>query len=961
MSSHPTTSLPEMAQFKNVVIQGGTFNSAKGDIQINNREFGLQVLSQAVSHGAIHDSAERYPPPNCHPDTRMAVRQIILDWIHNESSALPFLWLYGPAGAGKTAILQAIAEFLCSSSRNYENFGGSFFFSRGKDGRDQGHFLFSTIAYQLALNVPGLRQHTNRIMDAKPTLHTKSIDVQLQTLIVDALQCLSPLPQRCYLVIIDGLDECQDKATQQHILRLLCETITAHKLRLRFLIGSRPESHIRTCFDQEALCTITERVVLDETFNPGRDIQVFLQDGFAEICAKHADILTHVKQPWPTKGIIDLLVQRSSGQFIYAATVLKFVGADFYSPTKQLELVLIPDPTAFSDLDQLYTQILSVYPSAATIVQVLGIILVFDAGTLTPEVIEDILEMEEGEVRHVLRGLSSLIAFVGDKDEKYLTKEIHASTFGSVYFIHASFRDFLVDSSRSGPFHVNEQEHKNKATIRSFDLITKWIRRPWRIHSTTRLPHSATWGYVKFHLPSRFIASPKLVKDAIMTDINELTQEFWEISNTGAVDVFFTAMLCLMWILERTLPPATDYQLFGVFHGFQKMIDQSFIESVDISDLLRLLPGVVVQKGLSIQGVADLYRLKMDLLDRFSKSALEPFVLPERPFYVLWNYLSAFFMDPHRSHLFHCDPILHHVLICRQLFSLLDGSNFQSDELVNYVQCNLDHHLCVVTKDFHSGESIPGDHLAVQLLNNLDGATYYDAHQSRLISPLLTSPLAAYTIRTVLRWADTLNCHLKHAIVSISSINLIERLGQITDRIYRQILCIETHGGMTTITMCAPIREVYMIPDTRPRRADIVQLSWGLLVERSINGRISSFFTDFMTTPERSGSLYMSPDVYHTQITEYSLETIFRSQNIVRPSPFSLYDYCYFIVDWSFEEHISRALPSEMIICLLRSISTRLLVRDGTVLEIIVKWLEGLGSERPNDLYDRFQAALAAL
>ena len=48
-----------------------------------------------VSLGAIHDSAERYPPPNCHPDTRNAVRQIILEWVYNESLALAasFFWL----------------------------------------------------------------------------------------------------------------------------------------------------------------------------------------------------------------------------------------------------------------------------------------------------------------------------------------------------------------------------------------------------------------------------------------------------------------------------------------------------------------------------------------------------------------------------------------------------------------------------------------------------------------------------------------------------------------------------------------------------------------------------------------------------------------------------------------------------------------------------------------------------
>ena len=424
-------------------------------------------MKLGVSLGAIHNSAERYPPPKCHPDTRKAVRQIILDWILAEISVSSFFWLYGPAGAGKTAILQAIAELLCTGSG--QNFGGSFFFSRGKIGRDRSHFLFSTIAYQLALKIPGLRQHVNRIMQSDPTLHTKSMDVQLQTLIVDAFQCLSPSPKRSYLVIIDGLDECHDKATQRMILRLLCETITVHKLPLRFLIGSRPESHIRESFDQESLYTITRRVVLDETFNPARDIRVFLQDGFAKICANNP-ILSHVEQPWPEEGIIDLLVQRSSGQFIYAATVLKFVGADLCSPTRQLALAMKPDSTAFSDLDQLYTQILSNYPSAVNIVQVLGIIS-GSHGKLA-EVFEDIFGMEEGELELVLRGLSSLLNYKNDENEKWKKHVIP-------HFAHASFGDYLFDSSRSGPFHVNRQEYENQVTIRSFALIMQSIR-SWR-------------------------------------------------------------------------------------------------------------------------------------------------------------------------------------------------------------------------------------------------------------------------------------------------------------------------------------------------------------------------------------------------------------------------------------------------------------------------------------------------
>ena len=90
----------------------------------------------------------------------------------------------------------------------------------------------------------------------------------------------------------------------------------------------------------------------------------------------------------------------------------------------------------------------------------------------------------------------------------------------------------------------------------------------------------------------------------------------------------------------------------------------------------------------------------------------------------------------------------------------------------------------------------------------------------------------------------------------------------------------------------------------------------------------------------------------------------------------------YFSSDWSFREHISRSLPTEMIFYLLRSIPSKFLIPANSfskdkldMLETIIKWLEvsviecnrrtpqtenlicvkGLGSDRPSDLYNRFQ------
>ena len=143
--------------------------------------------------------------------------------------------------------------------------------------------------------------------------------------------------------------------------------------------------------------------------------------------------------------------------------------ADFFSPTKRLALILKPDPTAFSDLDQLYTQISSVYSSEVDLVKYLGIISVFHGDSA--KAIEEVFAMEEGELKLVLRGLSSLT-----KDENEESFNEGDNSYVIPQFAQASFSDYLFNSSRSGPFYVNQQEYKNQLIIWSFILIIQSIR-----------------------------------------------------------------------------------------------------------------------------------------------------------------------------------------------------------------------------------------------------------------------------------------------------------------------------------------------------------------------------------------------------------------------------------------------------------------------------------------------------
>lgn len=159
------------------------------------------------------------------------------------------------------------------------------------------------------------------------------------------------------IVIIDGVDECAGETIQQCFLSLSGSAIDDGRLPLRFLICSRPEPHIREAFDQSISVSVTSRIVLNDDLT-GMSYDS-LWTNFPAFQRK-TSIPSHT---WLPKGALDLLVQNLSGQFIYAATVVNFVGDKYAHPKKQLEIIVgirrrSNSSSPFADLDQLYLEIL---------------------------------------------------------------------------------------------------------------------------------------------------------------------------------------------------------------------------------------------------------------------------------------------------------------------------------------------------------------------------------------------------------------------------------------------------------------------------------------------------------------------------------------------------------------------------------------------------------------------------
>ncbi|KAF8064917.1 hypothetical protein FPV67DRAFT_1695446, partial [Lyophyllum atratum] len=405
--------------------------------------------------GAAFDSSERDPPARCHPGTRKGILEEILDFVPvNRESGEDLrrvLWLHGPAGAGKSAIAQTIAEEC--AERN--TLAASFFFSRGRQGRDSIDRVFTTIAYQLAMSIPSLCPPLQQILYNNPSIIHKRNSVQLQKLVTEPLQALfssSPdIPPTTIpsLIIIDGLDECAGKDHQDQLLNHILTLIRTPCVPLHFLIVSRPESNIRRAFEKTDLSRFcTKPISLYGDYQSQKDVRKYLLHEFNRIYTSdaHEPWMVSVPDPWPATADVDLLAGRCDGYFIYASTLVKFIDQPFTSPLQQLDVVLNSTPTgsdAFGELDKLYHQILSTIPDrdATVLKTVLRAVL---ALWIPTNLIGYFFSFETGQVDITLRGLQSVLqVFPG----QWGLGDIHHTP------IHTSFRDFLFDPNRAGRFH----------------------------------------------------------------------------------------------------------------------------------------------------------------------------------------------------------------------------------------------------------------------------------------------------------------------------------------------------------------------------------------------------------------------------------------------------------------------------------------------------------------------------
>jgi len=396
-------------------------------------------------------------------ETRVELGNELDAWERSKIDSATMMWLRGGVGTGKTALLLTFAD-LC---RQYGRIVGSFFASNRFANCSDGSRIIATLAIQLMQAFPSTKKYINKAIRADPLLFSRGREEQMKVLIIEPVKQIATMARfldvvtfglKSYptLIVIDGLDEVNGNDVQCDIIRIIGDAMKHVRLPLRFLIASRPEVHICLAVSRLQSQFPDDRVSvidLNQDVLVHRDIRHYFTMNFAEIRSMHP----YLPADWPSMDVITYLLDRASGQFVFATTVISYFSSPDDRPDDRLKVILkvleIPAGDApYSTLDQLYTHIVHSVPAKhrAEVLKILGqLILIRDMDgqqdifgvLLKSPRIEQILGLRDGDVKRLLRTLHSVID-VGD----------------NLKLLHASFPDFLLDPSRSIDFFVDIAE-----------------------------------------------------------------------------------------------------------------------------------------------------------------------------------------------------------------------------------------------------------------------------------------------------------------------------------------------------------------------------------------------------------------------------------------------------------------------------------------------------------------------
>ncbi|KAJ3518620.1 hypothetical protein NMY22_g13584 [Coprinellus aureogranulatus] len=411
---------------------------------VRDREDLLSLLNPIPDASHTRNLNTSPPKSVCFPGTRQDVIADVHSWVSSSLKAPHIMWIYGFAGSGKSAVAQEVASHFDRKGQ----LAAAFFFFRGAGDRSRTGRFASTIASQVVNAIPATASHIKAALKKSPglLLDTTSLTTQFDSLVYGPLKAVkwpmavASVLKKPFLIVLDGLDECEDRDEIAVFIQHTINFCTANPgIPLRFVVTSRVENHI------DRLLHSSRQVVLLDLVDRTSDSDIAAALDIAIDNEKQSRLLKY-DGSWPSAGQKAKLLKHIGGSFIFMTTIVRYLfdpdRKDGLTPMRRLPIIL---KTNLADFDSLYRSILEKARHLAHFQEIISTV-ALALRPLSVSQIATLLGLQTVDIVNVLLHLNAIINIPGD-DRTPIT------------LWHTSLRDFLLSENRAGPIFASPAHH----------------------------------------------------------------------------------------------------------------------------------------------------------------------------------------------------------------------------------------------------------------------------------------------------------------------------------------------------------------------------------------------------------------------------------------------------------------------------------------------------------------------
>jgi hypothetical protein len=378
-----------------------------------------------------------------HPNSRDWVFEKVEAWLESSSQSARsnIFWLKAEAGMGKSVLAVELAR------RHGDTLLGLMCFSSADPLETQLSIAVKTLAYQIFLKFPEIQEDFCEVQELAES-ESQNIVLLFRLLIIRPLKRVLSTNYEInslkYLIIIEALDECETGRGRKEFLRFiegdLCKELP---IGVKVFITSRADKDVRRSLSPFPSLEISE------------DSTSHLNDMNCFISASLADKLTSTLN----NGIlVDLLMEKSQGKFIYLSLVLKEL-------EKTPDLSTMPINDLVRKLQEFPNGIEDFY------LKCLSTISKFHSCKKFLEILLSSMEPLSEEEMQLFMDVSSIEEYKTAVKVLFPLRKRNRDGKSKFYPFHITLCEWLKDSERNEEFFINHKNGNQQILIKLLSLL----------------------------------------------------------------------------------------------------------------------------------------------------------------------------------------------------------------------------------------------------------------------------------------------------------------------------------------------------------------------------------------------------------------------------------------------------------------------------------------------------------